>query len=75
VLQLPEPVQLVHHIMKDLEATKKQKSRFLLRLLPIESTCKVRIKESRAAGFVYVSLIVGVAHFVVSYAILFHCSP
>jgi tRNA acetyltransferase TAN1 len=44
-LQVPEPVQLVHHIMKDLESTKKQKTRFLLRLLPIEATCKVCIQQ------------------------------
>ena len=39
--QVSEPVELAHYIMKDLEATKKQKTRFLLRLLPIEATCKV----------------------------------
>ena len=39
--QVSEPVELVHYIMKDLEATRKQKTRFLLRLLPIEATCKV----------------------------------
>lgn len=44
---LPEPVELVHHIMKDLEATKKQKTRFLLRLLPIESTCKAYLEDIR----------------------------
>ncbi|XP_069702024.1 THUMP domain-containing protein 1 isoform X1 [Periplaneta americana] len=42
-----EPVQLVHHIMKDLEATRKQKTRFLLRLLPIEATCKAYLEDIR----------------------------
>lgn len=45
-LQVPEPVELVYHIMKDLESTKQQKSRFLLRLLPIEATCKVCIQQA-----------------------------
>ncbi|PNF43257.1 hypothetical protein B7P43_G14895 [Cryptotermes secundus] len=47
---LPEPVELVYHIMKDLEATKKQKTRFLLRLLPIESTCKAYVEDIRQAA-------------------------
>jgi len=42
-----EPVKLAHYIMKDLEATKKQKTRFLLRLLPIEATCKAYLDDIR----------------------------
>lgn len=42
-----DPVELVHYIMKDLEATKKQKTRFLLRLLPIEATCKAYVDDIR----------------------------
>ncbi|KAL2086408.1 hypothetical protein ACEWY4_017467 [Coilia grayii] len=35
-----EPDQLVHHILQDLHATKKKKSRVILRMLPVSGTCK-----------------------------------
>ncbi|XP_071450571.1 THUMP domain-containing protein 1 [Hetaerina americana] len=37
---IPDPVPLVVRVLEDIEATKKQKSRYLLRMLPIEITCK-----------------------------------
>ncbi|KAJ9577321.1 hypothetical protein L9F63_006104 [Diploptera punctata] len=45
-----EPVELAHHIMKDVESTRKQKTRFLLRLLPIEITCKAYLEDIRKAA-------------------------
>ncbi|KAF7662378.1 hypothetical protein LDENG_00237420 [Lucifuga dentata] len=35
-----EPDKLVHHILSDLHATKKKKSRVILRMLPVNGTCK-----------------------------------
>lgn len=35
-----EPDKLVHHILSDLHATKKKKSRVILRMLPVSGTCK-----------------------------------
>lgn len=42
---LEDPVDLVQHILKDIEATKKQKTRFLLRMVPIEVTCKAYMDD------------------------------
>ncbi|XP_075686360.1 THUMP domain-containing protein 1 [Rhinoderma darwinii] len=35
-----EPEKLVHHILMDLYATKKRKTRVILRMLPVTGTCK-----------------------------------
>ncbi|KAL6111008.1 thumpd1 [Pungitius sinensis] len=35
-----ESDKLVHHILSDLQATKKKKSRVILRMLPVTGTCK-----------------------------------
>uniref|UniRef100_A0A8C5WIL7 protein disulfide-isomerase n=1 Tax=Leptobrachium leishanense TaxID=445787 RepID=A0A8C5WIL7_9ANUR len=35
-----EPEKLVHHILKDLHTTKKQKTRVILRMLPVSGTCR-----------------------------------
>ncbi|XP_076003731.1 THUMP domain-containing protein 1 [Genypterus blacodes] len=35
-----EPDKLVHHILSDLHSTKKKKSRVILRMLPVNGTCK-----------------------------------
>uniref|UniRef100_UPI003AAAA087 THUMP domain-containing protein 1 n=1 Tax=Centroberyx gerrardi TaxID=166262 RepID=UPI003AAAA087 len=35
-----EPDKLVHHILSDLHTTKKKKSRVILRMLPVNGTCK-----------------------------------
>ncbi|CAL8331095.1 unnamed protein product [Lota lota] len=35
-----EPDKLVHHVLSDLHATKKKKSRVILRMLPVSGTCK-----------------------------------
>ncbi|XP_069590317.1 THUMP domain-containing protein 1-like [Ranitomeya imitator] len=35
-----EPEKLVHHILKDLNTTKKKKTRVILRMLPVTGTCK-----------------------------------
>lgn len=42
-LQLDDPVGLVHYMMSDLFETKQKKVRFLLRMVPIEATCRVNI--------------------------------
>ena len=41
ILQLEKPTELMNSIMKDLEETRQQKTRFLLRMLPIIGTTKV----------------------------------
>ncbi|KAG5887035.1 hypothetical protein JTB14_029994 [Gonioctena quinquepunctata] len=40
-----DPVKLAHSVVSELEATKSQQTRFLIRLVPIEVTCKAYIKE------------------------------
>jgi tRNA acetyltransferase TAN1 len=35
-----DPVQVVNAIFEDIEATKKQKARYALRLIPVSATCK-----------------------------------
>ncbi|KAM4025703.1 THUMP domain-containing protein 1 [Anomaloglossus baeobatrachus] len=35
-----EPEKLVHHILNDLNTTKKKKTRVILRMLPVTGTCK-----------------------------------
>ncbi|GAB5585445.1 hypothetical protein Unana1_00345 [Umbelopsis nana] len=40
-----EPVSFVHHILKDIQATKRQCTRFTSRLLPVEKTCNSNIPE------------------------------
>lgn len=42
---LSNPLELVSHILKELDRTKKQRSRFLLRLLPIEVVCKAYMND------------------------------
>lgn len=45
---VPDPLELVTAIVKDLHETKKQKARYLLRLLPIPIVCKAYIDDIRA---------------------------
>lgn len=45
-----DPVLLVETILKDIEAQSKQKTRFLMRLLPIEITCKAWPEDIKAAS-------------------------
>ncbi|XP_061392792.1 THUMP domain-containing protein 1 homolog [Musca vetustissima] len=42
---LAEPASITKHIVKDIAETKKQKTRYLLRLLPIEIVCKANNKD------------------------------
>ncbi|KAK7868704.1 hypothetical protein R5R35_008230 [Gryllus longicercus] len=44
---LPDPTELAYSIMTDIDTTKKQRSRFLLRLIPVETTCKAYMDEIR----------------------------
>ncbi|CAG2061211.1 unnamed protein product [Timema podura] len=46
---VPDPLLLVTKIMEDVYQTKKQKARFIQRLLPVEATCKAHIEDVRAA--------------------------
>nr|CAD7266044.1 unnamed protein product [Timema shepardi] len=46
---VPDPLLLVTKIMEDVYQTKKQKARFMQRLLPVEATCKAHIEDVRAA--------------------------
>lgn len=41
-LQIPDPCKLAHSIVASIAETKVQKSKFLLRLIPVEVTCKVK---------------------------------
>lgn len=45
---LPDPLELVTKIVTELDTTKKQCTRFLLRLLPIEITCKAYMNDIKA---------------------------
>ncbi|XP_043567879.1 THUMP domain-containing protein 1 isoform X2 [Chiloscyllium plagiosum] len=40
-----EPDKLVHYILKDLYATKKKKTRAILRMLPVSGSCKAFMEE------------------------------
>lgn len=42
---LPDPLELVSTIIKTLDETKKQRTRFLMRLLPIEVVCKAQMND------------------------------
>lgn len=49
---LSNPLELVSHIIKELDSTKKQRSRFLLRLLPIEAVCKAYMNDIKSVASV-----------------------
>nr|CAH7741688.1 unnamed protein product [Callosobruchus chinensis] len=40
-----DPVLLAENIVKDIDATRMQQTKFLLRLIPIETTCKAYMKD------------------------------
>lgn len=42
---LADPTAMTKHIVKDIAETKKQKTRYLLRLLPVEIVCKANNKD------------------------------
>uniref|UniRef100_A0A182JTW1 THUMP domain-containing protein n=1 Tax=Anopheles christyi TaxID=43041 RepID=A0A182JTW1_9DIPT len=42
---LPDPNEIVVKLMKDLSESKKHKSRFILRMLPIQVVCRANLKE------------------------------
>lgn len=42
-----EPEELVHHILKDMHATKKKKTRVILRMLPVSGTCKAFLEDMK----------------------------
>ncbi|XP_053936346.1 THUMP domain-containing protein 1 [Cuculus canorus] len=42
-----EPENLVHHILKDMHATKKKKTRVILRMLPVSGTCKAFMEDMK----------------------------
>ncbi|XP_073837199.1 THUMP domain-containing protein 1 homolog [Musca autumnalis] len=42
---LADPTSITKHIVKDIAETKKQKTRYLLRLLPVEVVCKANNKD------------------------------
>lgn len=44
---LPNPLELVTKIVTKLDMTKEQCTRYLLRLLPIEATCKAYMNDIR----------------------------
>lgn len=46
---LENPVELAEKIMADVQRTKQQQSRFLIRLVPIEITCKAYVKDIEKA--------------------------
>lgn len=46
---LENPVELAEKIMGDVKRTKQQQSRFLIRLVPIETTCKAYVKDIEKA--------------------------
>ncbi|KAJ8933869.1 hypothetical protein NQ314_013722 [Rhamnusium bicolor] len=42
---LDDPVSLAEKIVSDIEETKSQQTRFLIRLVPIEITCRAHVKD------------------------------
>lgn len=46
---LDDPVELAHAILKDVHETKTQQTRFLLRLVPVEITCKAYLPDVEKA--------------------------
>ncbi|ENN77094.1 THUMP domain-containing protein 1 homolog [Dendroctonus ponderosae] len=46
---LEEPVTLAEHILQQIYESKSQETRFLIRLVPIETTCKAYIKDIEQA--------------------------
>lgn len=48
----PKPLELVTKIVTELDTTKKQCTRFLLRLLPIEVVCKAYMDDIRTKASV-----------------------
>uniref|UniRef100_A0A182TCF9 THUMP domain-containing protein n=1 Tax=Anopheles maculatus TaxID=74869 RepID=A0A182TCF9_9DIPT len=42
---LPDPNEMALKLMKDLSTTKKHKSRFILRMLPIQAVCRANLKD------------------------------
>ncbi|VEN56818.1 unnamed protein product [Callosobruchus maculatus] len=44
-----DPVLLAENIVKDIDSTKTQQTKFLLRLIPIETTCKAYMKDMVSA--------------------------
>lgn len=47
--ELENPVELAEKIMSDIQRTKQQLSRFLIRLVPIEDTCKAYVGDIEKA--------------------------
>ncbi|KAL5292388.1 THUMPD1 family protein [Megaselia abdita] len=47
---LPNPVELGVKLVKDLAKTKQQKTRYLLRLVPIEAVCKANLPDILSAA-------------------------
>lgn len=42
---VPDPVELVNDIMNDIEMTRQRRSRYLMRMMPIEVTCKAYLDD------------------------------
>lgn len=42
---MPDPLELVTKIVTELDRTKQQRTRYLLRLLPIEVVCKAYMND------------------------------
>uniref|UniRef100_A0A034VDF2 THUMP domain-containing protein 1-like protein n=1 Tax=Bactrocera dorsalis TaxID=27457 RepID=A0A034VDF2_BACDO len=47
---LPDPVELGTRIISDVAETREQKSRFLLRLVPVEVVCRANLTDINSAG-------------------------
>lgn len=47
---IPDPIPLAFKIVKDIANTKVQKTRYLLRLVPVEAVCKANLKDILAAA-------------------------
>ncbi|XP_039284243.1 THUMP domain-containing protein 1 isoform X2 [Nilaparvata lugens] len=48
--KIPDPVKLAATIMEDVASTKTQKTRYLIRLLPVEVTCKAYMDSIKKAA-------------------------
>lgn len=53
LLQIEDPCDLMYKMLEDIEKTKVQKTKFLLRMLPIPITCKVILKNHIVLLFIF----------------------
>nr|XP_018906518.1 PREDICTED: THUMP domain-containing protein 1 homolog [Bemisia tabaci] len=49
---LDDPVKLAHSILAEIADTKQQRTRFLLRMIPVEAVCRATVEDIKAAAVI-----------------------